>query len=59
MLVPRGEVSRFVAEATENYILDKRINIKKNPVEAFFAHKKNLPKLTDNQIMSAMRKGRM
>ena len=56
-LLPRGEISSFVAEATENRLLEEKFE-KKDPIEAFFAHKKDLPKLTHKQIMAAIRKGR-
>lgn len=57
-LAGRGKVSSFVAEATESKLLEGKFE-KKDPVEAFFAHRKDLPKLTDKQIMAAIRKGRM
>lgn len=56
-LLPRGEISSFVAEATESKLLEEKFE-KKDPIEAFFAHRKDLPKLTDRQIMAAIRKGR-
>ena len=57
-LFGKGKISGVVAEAVEKRILDKKLE-PKDPVEAFFAHKKDLPKLTHRQIMTAIRKGRM
>jgi len=54
----KGKISRFIAEATEDKLLEEKL-VKKDPVEAFFAHKKDLPKLTHRQIMVAIKKGRM
>jgi len=56
-VVGQGKVSRFVAEATEARLLEKKFR-KKDAVAAFFSHRKGLPKLTDAQIMAAIRKGR-
>jgi len=57
-LLPRGGISSFVAEATEDKVLEHKIN-KKDPVEEFLALRNGLPKLTDKQIFAAIRKGRM
>lgn len=58
-LIGKGKISSFVAEATENQILEEKLKLKVDPVKAFFAHKKDLPKLTHEEIMAAIRKGRM
>jgi len=57
LLLGKGKVSNFVAEATEDKLLEKKL-APKDPIEAFLAHRKNLPKLTHSQIMTAIRKGR-
>ena len=56
-LIGKGKVSNFVAEATQIKLLDEKLTFK-DPVKAFFAHRKDLPKLTHEQIMAAIRKGR-
>jgi len=55
--IGKGKVSKFVAEATEDRLLEEKL-APKDPVEAFFAHRKNLPKLTTKQILAAIHKGR-
>ena len=57
-MVGLGKISSFVAEATESKILEKKLE-PKDPIKAFFAHRKNLPKISHEQIMAAIRKGRM
>ena len=57
-LFGKGKISSVVAEAEEEKVLEKKL-APKDPIEAFFAHKKNLQKLTHRQIMAAIRKGRM
>ena len=54
----KGKISRFITEATEDKLLEEKL-VQKDPIEAFFAHKKDLPKLTHRQIMAAIKKGRM
>lgn len=56
-VVGRGKVSPFVAEATESKLLEEKLR-KKDPVAAFFSHKKGLPKRTHNEILAAVKKGR-
>lgn len=58
MLVDKGAVSRFIAEATEERILEEKTK-KKDPVEEFIALRGKLPKLSDRKIFAAIRKGRM
>ena len=57
-MLGKGKISSFVAEATEDKILTKKLE-PKNPIKAFFSHKKNIPKLTHQEVLSAIRKGRM
>lgn len=56
-LAGRGKVSSFVAEATENKLLEGKFE-KKDPIEAFFALRKIAPRRTTKQILEAIRKGR-
>jgi len=56
-LIGKGKVSSFVAEATEEKILDKKIE-PKDPIEAFLALRKKTKKISDSEIMAAIRKGR-
>ena len=56
-LIGKGKVSSFVAEATEEKILEKKLE-PKDPVEAFLALRKKTKKLSDSEIMTAIRKGR-
>ena len=56
-LIGKGKVSSFVAEATEEKILDKKIE-PKDPIEAFLALRKKPKKISDSEIMAAIRKGR-
>lgn len=56
-LLPRGEISSFVAEATESKLLEEKFE-KKDPIEAFFALRKIAPRRTTKQILAAIRKGR-
>ena len=57
-LLGKGKISSFVAEATEEKILTKKLE-PVDPINAFFAHKKNLPKFKHEEIMTAIRKGRL
>ena len=54
----KGKISSVVAEAVEKKVLEKKLE-PKDPIKAFFAHKKDLPKLTHKEIMDAIKKGRM
>ena len=56
-LVGKGRISKFVAKATGEKLLDKKLE-PKDPVKAFFALRKITPKLTHRQIMDAIHKGR-
>jgi hypothetical protein len=56
-LIPRGGISGFVSEATEEKLLEKKLE-PKDPVKAFLALRKVTPKLNDRQIMEAIRRGR-
>lgn len=56
--VAPGNVSSFFVEAAEEKLLDERVAKKTDPFESFFALRKKAPKLTDRQIMNAIRKGR-
>lgn len=56
-LFGKGKISRFVAEATEDKLLEKKLEIKE-PIAAFFELRKQSPKLTTEQILKAIRKGR-
>ena len=58
MLLPTGGISSYVAEAVEDRILDTKLKPKLDPIEAFLSHRKNLPKLSHQQIMDAIHKGR-
>jgi hypothetical protein len=60
LMLGKGKISSFVAEAVEDRMLDYKIN-DKDPVEAFLAYKKKLPKLelTSRQIKKIIEKGRM
>jgi hypothetical protein len=58
MMFGKGNISSLVSEALEEKILSKKLE-PKDSVEAFFANKKNLPKLSDDEIMEAIKKGRM
>jgi hypothetical protein len=53
----KGQISRFVTEATEEKLLEKKLE-PKDPVKAFLDLRKITPKLSDKQIMAAIRKGR-
>lgn len=57
-LFGKGKVSSFVAEATEEKLLEKKL-APKYPIKAFLDLRKITPKLDDDQIMAAIRKGRM
>lgn len=57
-LAGRGRVSSYIARAVKSMVLDEKLT-PADPVDAFLAHRDKLPKLTDNQIMAAIRKGRM
>ena len=56
-LIPRGDISGFVSEATEEKLLEKKLE-PKDPVKAFCDLRKVTPKLNDRQIMEAIRRGR-
>ncbi|OGG17309.1 hypothetical protein A3D78_06250 [Candidatus Gottesmanbacteria bacterium RIFCSPHIGHO2_02_FULL_39_14] len=57
-LLGKGKISSFVAEATEDKILKKKLE-SKDPIKAFLDHRKNLEKIPDFNILSAIHKGRM
>ncbi len=57
-LIGKGKVSSFVANATKKMVLDEKLT-PGSPVDAFLSHRDKLPKLSDKQIMAAIRKGRM
>ena len=56
----RGEVSKFISEATEKQLLQKKLEDKVDPVKDFLNLKEefDFPKLTDKQIKEAISKGR-
>ena len=56
----RGEVSKVMSEAAENFLINKKIETKSNPVDEFlnFAKTLKFPKMTDRQIKRAINKGR-
>ena len=56
-LIGKGRVSAFVADATEEKILDKKLE-PKDPIETFLALRKKTKKISDSEIMAAIRKGR-
>lgn len=58
LLLNKGDLSSFIAEAAEEKLLEEKL-APKDPIKAFFAHKKKLPKITDKQIFAAVRKGRV
>jgi hypothetical protein len=60
MMYGRGEVSKFMSEAAERLIVDKKIETKINPVEDFinFRNSAKFPKMTDRQIKKAINRGR-
>ena len=53
---PKRQVSRFVTEAVEAKILDKKIPT--DPIEDFIAFRDKLPKFTTKQILKAIHRGR-
>jgi len=53
----KGKISEAMSEAAERQVLRKKLE-PKDPIKAFFAHRKNLPKLTNNEIIEAIHKGR-
>lgn len=57
LMLGRGDLSSFMAEAAEEKMLDEKLT-PKDPIKAFFAHKEYLPKLTTKQILVNIRKGR-
>ena len=56
-LLGKGNVSSFVAEATEAKLLEEKME-PKDPIEAFFALRKITTKRSFKQILAAIRKGR-
>lgn len=59
LYVSPGNVSRFFVEAAEEKILDKKMVKKDDPFGDFFALRRVAPKISDKQIMNAIKKGRM
>lgn len=58
-LVPTGGVSCYVADALEEKVLEEKLYKRKDPIKAFFDLRKMTTKLSDKEIMLAIRKGRM
>jgi len=58
LFLEKGQISHFISEAIEQRLIEKKIR-SKDTVSHFFSHRKYLPKLTDKQVMSAIRKGRI
>ena len=56
-IIGKGKISSFVAEATEDKLLEEKID-KTDPIKAFFALRKITTKRTTKQILAAIRKGR-
>ncbi len=56
--IGKGNISGFAADVMSDRLLKNKMR-PKDPVEAFLAHRKNLPKFTHEEIMAAIRKGRM
>ncbi|KKQ37817.1 MAG: hypothetical protein US53_C0008G0008 [Candidatus Woesebacteria bacterium GW2011_GWA1_37_7] len=56
-LLGKGKISSFVAEAAEDKLLEKKLEAK-DPIEAFLALRKKTKKISDEEIMAAIRKGR-
>jgi hypothetical protein len=56
-LLQERQLSAFVAEAVEEKILAQTQS--DDPVEAFLDWRRVVPKLSDQQILTAIRKGRM
>ena len=57
-LAPARGVSSYVAEAVEDKVLDAKLKPKTEPVDAFLALRKRTRKLSDEEIMEAIHKGR-
>ncbi|KKQ42681.1 MAG: hypothetical protein US60_C0014G0002 [Microgenomates group bacterium GW2011_GWC1_37_8] len=53
----KGKISGVLAEAAERRILEKKLE-PKDPIKAFFALRKITSKLTHEEIMDAIHKGR-
>ena len=56
-LLPRGEISSFVAEATQKRLLQKKL-APKDAIANFWALRKIAPKRTTRQILAGIHKGR-
>lgn len=57
-LFGKGKISAVVAEAIEEKLLVEKLKPNTDPIDAFLALRKITPKLSDNEIMAAIRKGR-
>jgi hypothetical protein len=56
--VPSRKVSAFVAKLLEEKIINLSL-YKEDPVKKFFSLRKNLPKVSDEDIFAGINKGRM
>ena len=57
-LAGKGKVSGYITRAVKSMVLEEKL-MPADPVEAFLSHREKLPKLTNKEIMAAIRKGRM
>lgn len=55
--VSKRQLSRFVAEAVEERLLDQKIK-PADPIDQFLNLRKKLPKFSNKEILEAIRKGR-
>ncbi|MBI1872141.1 hypothetical protein HYS10_01845 [Candidatus Collierbacteria bacterium] len=55
--VGKRQLSRFVAEAVEEHILEQKTK-SGNPIADFFNLRNKLPKFSNKKIMEAIKKGR-
>ena len=58
MMFDRGRISKFISEATEKMIIEKRMEEKVDPIDEILRLKKNLPNISGKKILEAIHKGR-
>lgn len=53
--IPKGEVSQFVSQAVEKELLDQETN----PIREFIQLREKLPKMKREEVLKAIKKGRI